>query len=168
MEISSRGLITQIHGMLFGAFFLLAVFAVAVELWRTVYETEPRVLSGDRSLDGTPLPYWHCGDRVGCGADGRVHCLSVVSRNSARGRRQSCPVPPSPFEVEPDHCRLALFRHGVERACCLVCPNRHDHGCLRVNQVRNVDQEASPTPQCPVSFCSRRILRRGCGRLLRR
>jgi hypothetical protein len=52
MEISSRGLMTQIHGMLFGAFFLLAIFAVAVELWRTVYETEPRVLtSACRSLE---------------------------------------------------------------------------------------------------------------------
>ena len=64
MEISSRGLITQIHGMLFGAFFLLAVFAVAVELWRTAYETEPRVLSGTgRSLErlyliGTALIGW--------------------------------------------------------------------------------------------------------------
>lgn len=51
MEISSRALMTQIHGMLFGAFFLLAIFAVVVELCRSVYETEPRVLTNaGRSL----------------------------------------------------------------------------------------------------------------------
>ena len=45
MEISWRALITQIHGMVFGAFFLLAIFAVLVELWGAVYQAEPRVLT---------------------------------------------------------------------------------------------------------------------------
>jgi hypothetical protein len=52
MEISWRALMTQIHGMLFGAFFLLAIFAVVVELCRSAYETEPRELTGvGRSLE---------------------------------------------------------------------------------------------------------------------
>lgn len=45
MEISTRALMTQAHGMLFGAFFLLAIFAVVVELCRSVFETEPRVMN---------------------------------------------------------------------------------------------------------------------------
>ncbi|MES2219823.1 MAG: hypothetical protein V4587_02520 [Acidobacteriota bacterium] len=52
MEVSSRALFTQLHGLLFGAFFLLAIFAVVVELWRTLYEIEPRTLTrAGRSLE---------------------------------------------------------------------------------------------------------------------
>ncbi len=52
MEVSSRALITQIHGMLFGAFFLMATFAVLVELCRSGYETQPRTLTrAGRSLE---------------------------------------------------------------------------------------------------------------------
>lgn len=45
METSFRALITQIHGMLFGVFFLLAIFGVLVELCRSVYETRPPELT---------------------------------------------------------------------------------------------------------------------------
>ena len=37
MEITLRALITLIHGMLFGAFFLMAVYGLAVELFRSAY-----------------------------------------------------------------------------------------------------------------------------------
>jgi hypothetical protein len=51
MEISSRALITQIHGMLFGAFFLLAIFGVMVELFRSAHETQTSDLTpSGRSL----------------------------------------------------------------------------------------------------------------------
>lgn len=45
MEISSHAIITQIHGMLFGVFFLLAIFGVVVELFRSFQETQPSELT---------------------------------------------------------------------------------------------------------------------------
>lgn len=37
METTFRALVTQIHGMLFGLFFLLAIYGVAVELYRSAW-----------------------------------------------------------------------------------------------------------------------------------
>jgi hypothetical protein len=45
MEMTFRGLVTALHGMLFGAFFLLAVFGVVVELSRQIGEAQPAELS---------------------------------------------------------------------------------------------------------------------------
>ena len=45
METSFRALITQLHGMLFGVFFLLAIGGVLVELCRSLYETRPSELT---------------------------------------------------------------------------------------------------------------------------
>lgn len=41
MEISSRALVTQIHGMLFGVFFLLAIYGIVVELCRSSFVRQP-------------------------------------------------------------------------------------------------------------------------------
>ena len=40
MEVTLRTFVSFVHGMLFGGFFLMAVFAVIVELWRAAYEKE--------------------------------------------------------------------------------------------------------------------------------
>lgn len=45
MEITLRALITLIHGMLFGAFFLMATYGVVVELYRSAYEEQPLKLT---------------------------------------------------------------------------------------------------------------------------
>ena len=45
MEISSRALLTQIHGMLFGVFFLLLVFGMFVELCRSSLTSQPSQLN---------------------------------------------------------------------------------------------------------------------------
>ncbi|HTU49573.1 MAG TPA: hypothetical protein VMF56_03210 [Acidobacteriaceae bacterium] len=45
MEISSRALVTQVHGMLFGVFFLLLVFGMVVELCRSSFTSQPSQLS---------------------------------------------------------------------------------------------------------------------------
>lgn len=45
MEITLRALITMIHGMLFGAFFLLAVCGTVVGFCRSFYEAEPSKLT---------------------------------------------------------------------------------------------------------------------------
>lgn len=45
MEMTSHALLTAVHGMLFGAFFLLAFFGVIVELCRQLGETQPAELT---------------------------------------------------------------------------------------------------------------------------
>ncbi|MGB6110623.1 MAG: hypothetical protein WBG35_05840 [Acidobacteriaceae bacterium] len=45
MEISSRALVTQFHGMFFGVFFLLLVFGMVVELYRSSFTAAPSQLS---------------------------------------------------------------------------------------------------------------------------
>ena len=45
MEITLRALITLIHGMLFGAFFLMAIYGLVVELFRSAYVEQPSPLT---------------------------------------------------------------------------------------------------------------------------
>jgi hypothetical protein len=45
MEITLRALITLIHGMLFGAFFVMATYALAVELYRSSEAEQPLKLT---------------------------------------------------------------------------------------------------------------------------
>ncbi len=45
MEISTRALVTQIHGMLFGAFFLLLIYGMLVELCRSSFTAQPSQLN---------------------------------------------------------------------------------------------------------------------------
>jgi hypothetical protein len=45
MEITLRALVTLIHGMLFGAFFLMAVYGLVVELFRSAYVEQPSQLT---------------------------------------------------------------------------------------------------------------------------
>lgn len=45
MEITSRAFITQIHGMLFGVFFLLLIYGIVVELFRSTLVQQPSQLS---------------------------------------------------------------------------------------------------------------------------
>lgn len=40
MEVTLRGLISLVHGLLFGGFFLMAVFGIVAELCRSAYERE--------------------------------------------------------------------------------------------------------------------------------
>ena len=41
MGITLRALITLVHGMLFGAFFLMAIYGLVVELYRSAYVDQP-------------------------------------------------------------------------------------------------------------------------------
>jgi hypothetical protein len=45
MEITLRALVTMIHGMLFGAFFLMATFGLLVELSRSAFAEQPLSLT---------------------------------------------------------------------------------------------------------------------------
>lgn len=56
MEITTRALITALHGLFFGGFFLLAVFGLVVELVRSNFEVRPAELCGKgRSLGSAYL-----------------------------------------------------------------------------------------------------------------
>lgn len=51
MEMTTRALITALHGLLFGGVFLLAVFGILVELIRSAYASRPSELTvSGRSL----------------------------------------------------------------------------------------------------------------------
>lgn len=41
MEVTVRGVLSGMHGLLFGGFFLMAIFGVVVELCRSAYAKEP-------------------------------------------------------------------------------------------------------------------------------
>jgi hypothetical protein len=69
MEITLRALVTMIHGMLFGAFFLMAIFGLVVELYRSTQEAQPTHLSARGIRSGTPLSL-HGGAGLGRGPDG--------------------------------------------------------------------------------------------------
>jgi len=45
MEITLRALVTMIHGMLFGAFFLMATYGLVVELSRSAFAEQPVTLT---------------------------------------------------------------------------------------------------------------------------
>ena len=45
MEVTLRALITLVHGMLFGAFFLMAVYGLVVELYRSAHAERPSALT---------------------------------------------------------------------------------------------------------------------------
>ena len=71
----------------------------------------------------------HGGGGMDHGADGRIRDLSVVSRGAAGGTWRSVAFPQAISQVKSEHDRLALDRHGVERARCLDCADfDHDGG----------------------------------------
>jgi hypothetical protein len=45
MEISARALASELHGMLFGGFFLMALFGIIVELFRSSFVKQPSELT---------------------------------------------------------------------------------------------------------------------------
>lgn len=56
MEITVRALVSDIHGMLFGGFFVMAIFGVVVELFRSTYvKQESELTARGLSLKGIYL-----------------------------------------------------------------------------------------------------------------
>ncbi|MEO6817744.1 MAG: hypothetical protein ABI177_13690 [Edaphobacter sp.] len=45
MEVTVRGMVSVLHGLLFGGFFLMAIFGIGVELCRSAYAKEPSELT---------------------------------------------------------------------------------------------------------------------------
>ena len=118
METSFRALITQLHGMLFGVFFL--ALGGPAELCRSLYETRPSELAhAQRPLAPTHLLRLHRALRLGRGFVGGVPGLPV-SRHSAGWRRQPHAISAGFVEVVCRHRGMAQSRYGMERAHCLV------------------------------------------------
>lgn len=56
MEVTVRGLVSGVHGLLFGGFFLMAIFGIVVELCRSSYAKEsPELTDRGYSLEGLYL-----------------------------------------------------------------------------------------------------------------
>jgi len=45
MEFTLRALVTELHGILFGTFFLLAIYGLLIELYRTFFVKQPAMLT---------------------------------------------------------------------------------------------------------------------------
>ena len=85
MEMTTRGLWTLVHGMGFGALYLLACSGAVVELWRRY---APRDLSAITEREESLLRAYLLTMTVLAWAavpTGTVHCLSVVSRRASGG-----------------------------------------------------------------------------------
>ena len=108
MGITLRALITLVHGMLFGAFFLMAIYGLVVELYRSAYVEPPSKLTV-------------------------LYCLSVVSRHSPCRRYKPDPLSAVSFEIERHDGGMAQPGDGVERTHCLDSSHSHDHGGLCVD-----------------------------------
>ena len=154
MEITLRALITMIHGMLFGAFFLMAIYGLVVELYRSAYAEQPRNTDPTGLFSGTSLSHRHGGAGLGRSPDGSLHCLSVVSRRSARRRYRPGPLSAVSFEIERHDRGMARPGNGVERTHCLDRSHRHDHGGLCLNQVPAVDAGTSTSPHSRSGLCA--------------
>lgn len=58
MEITARALLTLIHGMLFGAFFLMCIFGFTVEIIRSAHAEQPSPLMHRPPGMSMSKPYW--------------------------------------------------------------------------------------------------------------
>ncbi len=120
MEMTTRGFWTMVHGMGFGALYLLACSFAIVELYRRY---KPRSLQPISEEDEKFLGAW------------LVVMAAVAWITVLTGAYVIYPwyraVPPAgaaltwisagAVEGESQHDRLACDRHGVERAYRLVC-----------------------------------------------
>ncbi len=120
MEITVRGLWTLVHGMGFGALYLLACSGALVELYR-FSTSSPATEAGpgkERFLRiyvfAMVVLAW-ASVLTGAYAD-----LSVVSDSTAAGDDRPCDVSATPADGEFHDYRLALPWDGVEGACRLV------------------------------------------------
>ena len=168
MEITTRGLLTLIHGMGFGALYLIACSGALVELHRRYWLAAQ---ARDRSR-GRKLP-WHLPHRHGrAGMDHRAHRrlrhLSLVPRRAACGNRRPRRLSAAPAHVQPLHHRLALHRHGMEGARRLARAHLHHHGRRSLRPPWPQSQSPARTSHRGPRFRVGLASRSGHRRLLRR
>ncbi len=135
MEITVRGLWTMIHGLGFGALYLLACSGAIVELWRRYSPAaQAPVQLGDKIflrvyLGIMTLLAWTAV------LTGTYIIYPLVSRRRTVGNRQSCRLSAAAAYVQSLHHWMALHRHGMERACRMARAHRYHHGNRGLDQV---------------------------------
>ena len=138
MEISTRDLVTVLHGMGFGALFMLAFSGAMAELFHL--SAMPAQVRTQRSCPDAADSLFDRdgGSGVARRILGRLHCLPLVSRCSACRRHRPVRVPASPLALERQNIRVAQYRHGMEGKRGVACANRHNNGGVRY----------APLPSC--------------------
>ena len=94
MEITLRELVTSIHGMLFGGFFLLALFGAIVLL---LDQSNPDRIAGDASPT-QPAPYWHT-----------IYLIAMVALGGAAVLSGAYIIYPWYRAIAPSGADLALY-----------------------------------------------------------
>ncbi len=152
MEITARGLWTLIHGMGFGALYLLACSGALVELTLHHRVCTVRIHGWPRTL---PEVYLITMVVLAWAAvlTRSLRHLSVVSRGASAGNSRSLDVSAAAADVEPSHHRLALAGDGVEGARRLVRSYLDHHGCVRFHPVWPRPQKSSTTSHRSALFC---------------
>ena len=143
MEITARGLWTLIHGMGFGGLYLMACSGALVELWRrySPSRTGTRPRHGMKPSSASILRSWPC---LPGSPSSPAHTSSIPGIAPSRRRERSTSAASRRgFSCPVLHHRLALPRHGVERACRVARAHLHHHGGCRFYQVRPKPQEPS-------------------------
>jgi hypothetical protein len=167
MEITARALWTLIHGMGFGALYLLACSGALVELYRFTTSSAPSESTPARNASSS-LPRRDGCPRMGRRADRSLCHLPVVSRCASAGDDRSCDVSATAADVESHNYRLALAWDGMEGARRLVRSHLDHDGRVRLHQVWPRPQEPSAASRCGALLCRGFVCCGGDRGLLRR
>ena len=169
MEMTTRGLWTLVHGMGFGALYLLACSFAIVELYRRY---KPLSLQPISTEDETFLGAWLVVMAVVAWITVLTGAYVIYPWYRAvppAGMLRSVRFPQALLKSNPEHHRLACDRHGVERAHRLDCAHFDHDGRGGFSAVPTMSHQLSATARggavfVIVSFASAGdcgILRRG-------
>ena len=169
MEMTTRGIWTMVHGMGFGALYLLACSFAIVELYRRY---KPQFFAAEFPLRTKNfLGRWLSWMAVVAWITVLTGAYVIYPWYRAvppvgHGRAQR--VSTGTAQVQSEHHRLACNRHGVEGAHCLDGANFDHHGSGGFLSVPALSHELSATAHGGVDICFRIVReRRDCG-ILRR
>lgn len=151
MEITTRALWTMIHGMGFGALYLLACSGAIVELYRFTNSTIP----------AEPAPGQERFLKIYLAAMAVIAWVAVLLGAYVIYPWYRATPPPGTTDLAMFPQRLLMsstttidwHSHGMERARCLVRSHLDHDGRLRLHQVWSRPQEPSETSRCGVDLC---------------
>ena len=127
MDISSRALWTLIHGMGFGGLYLLACSGAIVELWRRYAPSSHAPIgAGDRRFVEIYFAIMAVLAWLAV-LTGAYVVYPWYRAVPPPGTTDLAAFPQRLLLSRPFHCRVALPRHGVERACRMAGADFHHH-----------------------------------------
>ena len=153
MEITVRGLWTLIHGMGFGALYLLACSGALVELYRFTTSSAPYEFTAGQDRF---LKFYLLTMVVLAWAAVLIGAYVIYPWYRAApppGTSRSVDVSAAAADVESHHHRLALAGNGVEGARRLVHSDLDYHGRVRFHQVWSRPQKPSTSSRRGALFC---------------